>query len=114
MADMRRFELRSEHLRLYGGILLFLGIVMVLQALEAQSFYRTQAMGETSGRNTVALEWGVAEGILGVVLLTTTPNMFLRLNHAGMIVFTLLIMFVPILCWAPWLIPPFKQSAPGG
>jgi len=60
--------------------------------------------------------YGLAAGILGILLLTFQPRVFLKLNRTGLIVFVVLYasgFFATralIFCWIPWLVPGLKEK----
>ncbi len=63
----------------------------------------------------IMIVYGLAAGVLGIMMLRSKPRVFLRLSRPGLIVFVALYAgafvagWLPALCWVPWLVPGLKQ-----
>jgi hypothetical protein len=103
----------TNRLRPFGGILLvvgvfYLGLAFVKYNSAAEQVARALGGGHPSLVFTTI--YGLAQCIVGVLLLTSEPALFLRLTRNGLITFVVLAGVIPILCWLPWLIPGLKQK----
>jgi hypothetical protein len=66
------------------------------------------------GGSDSALAWttiyGLAGGIVGILLFTSEPSVFLKLSRTGLIIFVILMALLPILCWIPWVVPGLREK----
>jgi hypothetical protein len=89
-----------------GGFYLFM-------AIERYNSPQHQLLAAFSGSDS-ALAWttlyGLAGGIVGILLFTSEPSVFLKLSRTGLIIFVILMALLPILCWIPWVVPGLREK----
>ncbi len=103
----------ANRLKPFGVIMLvvagFYCVLAVTRYNSAQYQFASMFGGGTDPGLAMQTLLGIIAGIVGIVLFTSEPRLFLHLNRNGLILFVILAALLPIFCWLPWLIPALKE-----
>jgi hypothetical protein len=93
--------------------MLVVGGFYLLMAIEKYNSPQHQLVSAFGGSDP-ALAWmtlyGLAGGIVGILLFASEPGVFLKLSRTGLIIFVILMALLPFLCWIPWVVPGLKEK----
>ncbi|MFY9746869.1 MAG: hypothetical protein WAK25_11335, partial [Acidobacteriaceae bacterium] len=100
-------------MRPFGIALFCIAGFYLLMAIQRYNSAASQLLRLFGGTDSVVMMqflYGLAAGIVGVLLFTSEPRAFLSLNRSGLIAFCILMGLLPILFWVPWLIPALREN----
>lgn len=103
----------AGRMRPFGIALFCIAGFYLLMAIQRYNSAASQLLRLFGGTDSVVMMqflYGLAAGIVGVLLFTSEPRAFLSLNRSGLIAFCILMGLLPILFWVPWLIPALREN----
>jgi hypothetical protein len=103
----------ANRLKTWGIVMMVIGGLYLLLAITRYNSATHQFLGAFGGTDVTLVEqtiYGLAVGIVGIVLFTSEPHAFLQLNRKGLIAFVIIMALLPILFWIPWLVEGWKEK----